>query len=66
MYWEIVPFSHYGGSIKRVGQYKSRVLFSRVTSIRVNGKFKIKLSFLELFIRELNARLKSQVTNSTI
>ena len=27
IYWEIVPLNHYRGTIKRVSQYKSRVLF---------------------------------------
>ena len=30
IYWEIVRLNHYRGTIKRVGQYKSRVLFQEL------------------------------------
>ena len=30
IYWEIVPLNHYRGTIDRVGQYESQVLFQEL------------------------------------
>ena len=30
IYWEIVLLNHYGETLKKVGQYKSRVLFEEL------------------------------------
>ena len=57
IYWEIVPLNHYRGTIDRVGQYESQVLFQVLQKSFqwFNYKFRIKIKIHSIFLKMLKA-----------